>query len=110
MRALIFRGPMEVRLEEIAKPTLAGPDEALVRVTTGAICGSDLHLYHQRIPIQAGAILGHEFVGVVEEIGDHVTRVKAGDRVVACFFTWCGHCFYCRRGWFSQCEDKGVFG
>jgi threonine dehydrogenase-like Zn-dependent dehydrogenase len=110
VRALTFQGPQTVRLEEVAKPTLRGPDEALVRVTTGAICGSDLHLYHQRIPIQPGAVLGHEFVGVVEEVGAHVTRVKPGDRVVACFFTYCGRCYYCRRGWFSQCESKTVFG
>ena len=99
-----------MRLDDIPKPSIQAPGEALVRVTTGAICGSDLHLYHQRVPIQAGAVLGHEFVGVVEEVGDHVSRVKPGDRVVACFFTWCGHCYYCRRGWFAQCEDKGVFG
>ena len=110
MRALTFQGAKSVRLDEVPKPSLQGPDEALVRVTTGAICGSDLHLYHERVPIQPGAVLGHEFVGVVEEVGEHVTRVKPGDRVVACFFTYCGHCFYCRRGWFSQCDQKGVFG
>ena len=110
MRALTFQGARTVRVDEIPKPTLKMPDEALVRVTTGAICGSDLHLYHERVPIQPGAVLGHEFVGVVEEVGAHVSRVKPGDRVVACFFTYCGHCFYCRRGWFAQCESKGVFG
>ena len=110
MRALTFQGPKSVRLDDLPKPAVSAPGEALVRVTTGAICGSDLHLYHERVPIQAGAVLGHEFVGVVEDVGDHVSRVKPGDRVVACFFTWCGHCFYCRRGWYSQCEDKGVFG
>jgi threonine dehydrogenase-like Zn-dependent dehydrogenase len=110
VRALTFQGAKTVRLDEVPKPSVQGPDEALVRVTTGAICGSDLHLYHERVPIQAGAVLGHEFVGIVEAVGDHVTRVKPGDRVVACFFTYCGHCFYCRRGWFSQCESKGVFG
>ena len=110
MKALTFQGPRSVRLDEVAKPSLNGPDDALVRVTTGAICGSDLHLYHERVPIQPGAVLGHEFVGVVEEVGAHVSRVKPGDRVVACFFTYCGRCHYCRRGWFSQCEKKAVFG
>ena len=110
MRALTFQGERSVRVDELPKPSVAKPDEALVRITTGAICGSDLHLYHRRIPIQEGAVLGHEFVGVVEEVGDHVSRVRPGDRVVACFFTYCGHCFYCRRGWFSQCEQKQVFG
>ncbi len=110
MRALTFQGARTVRLDDVPRPTLKGPEDALVKVTTSAICGSDLHLYHERIPIQAGAILGHEFVGVVEDVGDHVQRVKPGDRVVACFFTYCGHCINCRRGWFSQCERKGVFG
>src|SRR5947209_713414 len=110
MKAITFQGPKSVRVEEVAKPALGGPEDALVRITTGAICGSDLHLYHQRVPIQPGAVLGHEFTGVVEEVGDHVSRVKPGDRVVACFFTFCGHCFYCRRNWFAQCEQKGVFG
>jgi len=110
VKALTFQGAQTVRVDDVPKPTLGGPDDALVRVTTGAICGSDLHLYHERIPIQAGAVLGHEFVGVIEEGGAHVSRVKAGDRVVACFFTYCGNCFYCRRGWFAQCESKTVFG
>ena len=110
MKALTFQGEKSVRVDDVPKPSIVSPDDALVRVTTSAICGSDLHLYHSRIPIQAGAILGHEFVGVVEEVGAHVSRVKPGDRVVACFFTYCGHCALCRRGWFSQCESKGVFG
>ena len=110
MKALTFQGERTVRVEDVPKPVLTGPDDALVRVTTGAICGSDLHLYHLRIPIQPGAVLGHEFVGVVEEVGEHVSRLKPGDRVVACFFTYCGHCFYCRRAWFAQCESKTVFG
>jgi threonine dehydrogenase-like Zn-dependent dehydrogenase len=110
VRALTFQGERSVRLDDLPKPSITRPDEALVRVTMGAICGSDLHLYHRRIPIQEGAVLGHEFVGIVEAVGDHVSRVKPGDRVVACFFAYCGHCFYCRRGWFSQCEQKGVFG
>ena len=110
MRAITFQGEKTVRVDDVPVPRLSGPDQAIVRVTTGAICGSDLHLYHLRIPIQTGAILGHEFVGVVEEVGDEVHRVKPGDRVVASFFTWCGSCFYCRRGWYSQCERKMVFG
>ena len=110
MRALTFQGEKSVRVDDVPKPSIVNPDDALVRVTTTAICGSDLHLYHSRIPIQPGAILGHEFVGVVEEVGSHVSRVKPGDRVVACFFTFCGICALCRRGWFSQCESKGVFG
>jgi len=110
MKAVTFQGEREVRVDDVPKPGIQGPDEALVRVTVSAICGSDLHIYHVRTPVNPGAVLGHEFSGVVEEVGQHVTRVKPGDRVVACFFSYCGHCFYCRRGWFSQCEHKGVFG
>lgn len=110
MRALTFQGPRSVRLDEVPRPRLQGPDDAVVRISTSAICGSDLHLYHERIPIQAGAVLGHEFAGIVEDVGDNVQRVRPGDRVVACFFTFCGHCVNCRRRWFSQCERKGVFG
>ncbi|MDQ6692195.1 MAG: alcohol dehydrogenase catalytic domain-containing protein, partial [Candidatus Dormibacteraeota bacterium] len=110
MRALTFQGPRTVRVDELPRPSLQGPDDALVKVSTTAICGSDLHLYHERIPIQAGAVLGHEFAGTIVEIGENVRRFKPGDRVVACFFSFCGHCVNCRRGWFSQCEVKGVFG
>lgn len=110
MKAITFQGPEQVRVDDVPKPSVVAPDDALVRITATAICGSDLHLYHQKIPIQPGAILGHEFVGVVEEVGAGVRRVKAGDRVVACFFSYCGHCDHCRRGWFSQCVEKGVFG
>jgi threonine dehydrogenase-like Zn-dependent dehydrogenase len=110
VRAITFQGERTVAVDDLPEPRVTAPDQALVRVTTGAICGSDLHLYHLRIPIQPGAVLGHEFVGVVEEVGEGVQRVKPGDRVVACFFTWCGHCFFCRRGWYSQCEKKMVFG
>ena len=110
MKAITFQGPQQVRVVDVPKPSVKNPEDALVRITATAICGSDLHLYHQRIPIQPGAILGHEFAGVVEEVGPHVRRVKPGDRVVACFFSYCGHCDHCRRGWFSQCSEKGVFG
>ena len=66
MKAITFQGPEQVRVDDVPKPSIVNPDDALVRITATAICGSDLHLYHQRIPIQPGAILGHEFAGVVE--------------------------------------------
>src|SRR6202165_1397344 len=110
VKALTFQGPRTVRVDDVPKPALGGLDDALVRVTSVGCSESPLHLCNDRIRIQPGAVLGHEFVGVVEEVGAHVSRVKPGDRVVACFFTYCGHCFYCRRGWFSQCESKTVFG
>jgi threonine dehydrogenase-like Zn-dependent dehydrogenase len=110
MKALTFHGEHDVRVEDVAKPSITDPTDALVRVTLGALCGSDLHIYELRTPVNEGAVLGHEFVGVVEEVGPGVRRFKAGDRVVAAFFTACGACPLCRRGWFSQCMEKGTFG
>ena len=110
MKALIFHGERDVRLEDVPRPAVSAPGDALVRVTLGALCGSDLHIYHMRSPVNEGAVLGHEFVGVVEEVGSGVNRFQVGDRVVASFFTSCGHCDLCRRGWFSQCENKATFG
>ncbi len=110
VKALTFQGAKQVRVEDVPKPSIKEPADALVRVTLGAICGSDLHIYHQRSPVNEGAVLGHEFVGVVEEVGAGVHRFKPGDRVVASFFTSCGWCYFCRRGWFAQCDNKATFG
>jgi threonine dehydrogenase-like Zn-dependent dehydrogenase len=110
MKAAVYQGEGEVEVTDVAKPSITGPSEALVKVTLGAICGSDLHIYHGNIPISPGKVLGHEFVGVVEDIGSEVKRFKPGDRVVSSFFTSCGHCAYCRKGWFNQCVDKATFG
>ena len=110
MRAATFAGAHEVKVVDVPKPSAGSPDEALVRVTLGAICGSDLHIYHGNVPMNDGAILGHEFVGVVEQVGAGVRRFKPGDRVVSSFFTSCGDCAYCRKGWFNQCQGKATFG
>ena len=110
MRALTFQGEGDFRLEDVPKPSISGSGDVLVRVTLGAICGSDLHIYNGHTPMNPGAVIGHEFVGVVEEVGPEVRRFQPGDRVVASFFTSCGHCDYCRRGWFAQCVNKGTFG
>ncbi len=110
MKALTFRGEKTVKLEDHPKPSIQDSKDALVRVTLGALCGSDLHIYHLRSPVNEGAILGHEFVGVVEEVGSEVRRFRPGDRVVISFFAACGHCDPCRRGWYSQCEQKRTFG
>jgi len=110
MKAAVYGGEGEVQVTDVPKPSITGPSEALVKVTLGAICGSDLHIYHGNIPISPGKVLGHEFVGVVEEVGSEVKRFKPGDRVVSSFFTSCGHCAYCRKGWFNQCVDKATFG
>lgn len=110
MRALTFRGEGDVRMDDVPKPSIQSSGDALVKVTMGAVCGSDLHILHGHTPMNEGAVLGHEFVGVVEEAGSEVRRFKPGDRVVASFYTSCGHCALCRKGWFNQCENKATFG
>ena len=110
MKAATFQGVGEVKVMDVPKPSIQGPDEALIKVTLGAICGSDLHAYHGRIPMVAGELLGHEFVGVVEQVGPAVKRFKFGDRVVVSFYTACGHCALCRKGWFNQCINMATFG
>src|SRR6266576_1905286 len=110
MKALTFQGEGDVKVREVPKPSVAASNDALVKVTMGAVCGSDLHILHGHTPMNVGAVLGHEFVGVVEGVGKEVNRFKPGDRVVSSFFTSCGHCRLCRKGWFNQCVDKGTFG
>ena len=110
MKAVTYHGVGDFRVTEEPRPALAGPADALVRVTLSAICGSDLHIYHGHTPIEEGAGIGHELVGVVEEVGPAVRSVRRGDRVVAPFYTVCGSCPQCRRGWWSQCEERAIFG
>lgn len=110
MKALTYRAQGEVRMDDVPKPSIKGSRDVLLRVTLGAVCGSDLHILHGHTPMNEGAVLGHEFVGVVEDVGAEVRRFKAGDRVVSSFFTSCGHCTLCRKGWFNQCVEKGTFG
>jgi threonine dehydrogenase-like Zn-dependent dehydrogenase len=110
MKAITFRGEKDLRVDDVQMPAIRSHGAALVKITLSAICGSDLHIYHGHTPMSQGAIIGHEFVGVVEEVGSEVHRFRPGDRVVSSFFTSCGHCHFCRRGWFSQCEGKATFG
>jgi threonine dehydrogenase-like Zn-dependent dehydrogenase len=110
MRALTFRAERDVKLDDVPKPSIRDSRQALVKITLAAVCGSDLHIYRGHVPMNVGAVLGHEFVGVVEEVGSEVKRFKAGDRVVAAFYTSCGLCVLCRKGWFSQCESRATFG
>src|SRR6201999_3525102 len=100
-RALTWQGKRDVRVEDVPDPTIQEPTDAIVRITSTAICGSDLHLYELFGPfIDAGDILGHEPMGIVEEVGSAVTNIKAGDRVVVPFNISCGHCYMCERGLF----------
>jgi threonine dehydrogenase-like Zn-dependent dehydrogenase len=110
MKALIFQGEGEVKVVDVPRPSIGGSRDVLVRVTLGAVCGSDLHILHGQTPMNPGAVLGHEFVGVVEDVGSEVDRFEPGDRVVSSFFTACGHCALCRKGWFNQCAEKRTFG
>src|ERR1041385_1861846 len=110
MKAVTYHGVGDFRVTEEPRPALAGPGDALVRITLSAICGSDLHIYHGHTPIDEGAGIGHELVGVVEEVGAEVRSVRPGDRVVAPFSTACGTCAQCWRGWWSQCEERAIFG
>jgi threonine dehydrogenase-like Zn-dependent dehydrogenase len=105
MKALTWQGIEDVRIEEVPDPRIQEPTDAVVRVTSTAICGSDLHLYKVLAPyLQPGDILGHEFMGIVEEVGSGVTNLSAGDRVVVPFNISCGTCWMCERGLFAQCE------
>ena len=110
MQAVTFQAPGEVRLEERPEPELLERDDAVVRVEATGVCGSDLHIYHGRVQIEPGFTLGHEFVGTVVAAGDGVTEVAEGDRVLGCFCSACGKCFFCRRGQFHKCDEGRVFG
>ena len=92
MRAVTFQAPGEVRVEERPEPALQAADDAVVRVEATGICGSDLHIYHGRVQIEPGFVIGHEYVGTVVEAGDAVTEVGVGDRVLGTYCTACGGC------------------
>jgi S-(hydroxymethyl)glutathione dehydrogenase/alcohol dehydrogenase len=106
VRAMVYRGPYRVRVEEKDVPRIEHPNDAIVRVTLAAICGSDLHLYHGLMPdTRVGTTFGHEFIGVVESVGGSVQSLKPGDRVMVPFNISCGSCFYCARGMLSNCHN-----
>jgi threonine dehydrogenase-like Zn-dependent dehydrogenase len=109
MRAVTWHGTHDVRVDNVPDPTIQDPTDAIIRVTSTGICGSDLHLYEVLGPyIDAGDILGHEPMGVVEEVGAEVKDLAPGDRVVIPFNISCGHCFMCSTGLQSQCETTQV--
>lgn len=110
MHAVTFQAPHEVRVDEVPDPVLTEPHEALIRVEATGVCGSDLHLYTGRIPLEQGFVLGHEYVGTVLQTGAAVTSVAPGDRVLGGFQVACGGCFFCRRGDYHKCDSSRTFG
>lgn len=108
MKALVYHGPGRRAWEEVPKPAIKAPTDAVVRVTAVTICGTDLHILKGDVPeVEPGRILGHEAVGVVEEVGASVTGLKPGDRVLISCITTCGRCQYCRTGSYGQCLGGG---
>jgi len=108
MKALVYHGPGKKSWEEKPKPVIQQPSDAIVRITKTTICGTDLHILKGDVPeVTDGRILGHEGVGVIEEIGNSVTSFKKGDRVIISCISSCGKCNYCKRGMYSHCENGG---
>jgi len=106
MKAVCWEGTSDVRVEDVPDPAILNPRDAVIRVTSTAICGSDLHLFDGFIPtMRAGDILGHEFMGIVEEVGSGVTNLKTGDRVIVPFPIACGRCFFCTHDLYSCCDN-----
>ena len=106
MKAVCWMGKSDVQTLEVPDPILLNPHDAILKITRTAICGSDLHLYDGFIPtMEAGDILGHEFMGIVEEVGKEVTNLRPGDRVVVPFTIACGNCFFCKKGFWSACDN-----
>lgn len=107
MRALTWHGKHDVRVETVPDPGIVNPRDAIIRITSTAICGSDLHLYDHYIPsMKAGDVLGHEFMGEVVEVGPGSRKLKVGDRVVVPFVIACGQCFFCQRQQFAACDNS----
>jgi threonine dehydrogenase-like Zn-dependent dehydrogenase len=106
MKAVCWMGTSKVETLTVADPTLLNPHDAIIKITKTAICGSDLHLYDGFIPtMEAGDVLGHEFMGIVEEVGKDVTNLRRGDRVVVPFTIACGSCLFCKKKLWSACDN-----
>ncbi|MGE2736843.1 zinc-dependent alcohol dehydrogenase [Mycolicibacterium vaccae] len=106
MKAMTYRGPYRIRVEDKDIPHIEHPNDAIVRVQRAAICGSDLHLYHGLMPdTRVGHTFGHEFIGVVHEVGPSVQNLQPGDRVMVPFNIFCGSCYFCARGLYSNCHN-----
>jgi threonine dehydrogenase-like Zn-dependent dehydrogenase len=111
MLAMNFRGPYRVRAQQKPDPVIEHPNDAIVRVNRACICGSDLHLYHGLVPdTRVGMTFGHEFTGVVQEVGPTVQNIKVGDRVLVPFNVFCGSCFFCQRELYGNCHNTNPQG
>ena len=110
MRAVTFQAPGEVLVSDVPEPSISDPRDAIVRIEASGVCGSDLHIYHGRVKIEPGFTIGHEYVGTVVAAGEQVDSVGVGERVLGCFQTACGRCYFCRRGWFHKCDRSRTFG
>ncbi len=111
MKAVVFRGIGNIRLEDVPEPKLEKPTDAIVRLTASAICGTDLHMVRGTLgPMKDGTILGHEGIGIVEEVGSEVRNMRVGDRVVVPSTIACGNCSYCRAGYYAQCDRSNPNG
>jgi S-(hydroxymethyl)glutathione dehydrogenase/alcohol dehydrogenase len=111
MKAIIYEGIKDVKVKNVGDPKLKNEDDIIIKVTSTAICGSDLHLIHGMVPnMPKGFVLGHETMGVVEETGKEVHKVKKGDRVIIPFPISCGHCWYCEHDLWSQCDNSNANG
>lgn len=110
MRAVTFQAPGEVLVDDVPEPQILDPTDAIVRIEATGVCGSDLHIYHGRVQMQPGFTIGHEYVGTVLAAGADVRDVQVGERVLGCFQTACGRCFFCRRGLFHKCDSSRTFG
>lgn len=106
MKAVTYQGPNNVAVDQVEDPVIEKNDDIIIKITSTAICGSDLHLYKGNMPLPKGYVIGHEPMGIVEEVGPEVTKVKKGDRVVIPFNVSCGHCIYCEQDLTSQCDNS----
>src|SRR4051812_41883185 len=103
MKAAVFHKIGDISVDNVPDPAIEQAEDIILKVTTTAICGSDLHIYNGFVPQLKDEVLGHEFMGIVEEAGSEVTRVKKGDRVVVPFSIACGQCFFCSQGYHANC-------
>lgn len=111
MKAVTFQGIKNVKVKEVPSPKIQKPDDIIVKITSSAICGSDLHLIHDMVPnLPQNYIIGHEPMGIVEEVGPEVTKLKKGDRVIVPFNVSCGECFYCKHDLTCMCDNSNPNG